>query len=158
MRVLFLDIDGVLHPDPLQIMIGRTLRGKPVARARKVEWPCIWVGLLAEMLAGIDDIEVVIHSSWRLAYTLEELRLALGPIGERIVGATEGAQRWMSIQAWVAANPLIKDYLILDNASVEFPVPAPAQLLLCPSDAGLSDPQVQDRLRRWLRAGSRDLG
>ena len=70
--ILFLDIDGVLHPSS-----GST----PFVPA------C--VAVLESLLSGFPDIEIVITSSWREDKSLPELKALLGrQIGSRVIGIT----------------------------------------------------------------------
>lgn len=73
--ILFLDFDGVLHPDP-----------------DPDQWPdrgecftCLPV--LEDALRGL-DCPVVISSGWRSLYPLAELIAQLGEVGPRVVGIT----------------------------------------------------------------------
>jgi predicted NAD/FAD-binding protein len=51
-RILSLDVDGVLHPDP------RLLPRQEVATLA-------WLDYLVPMLTGHPDVELLVHSSWR---------------------------------------------------------------------------------------------
>lgn len=73
--ILFLDFDGVLHPDP-----------------DPDQWPdrgecftCLPV--LAEALRGL-DCYIVITSGWRSLYPLAELIAPMGELGTRVLGIT----------------------------------------------------------------------
>lgn len=83
--ILFLDIDGVLHPDPPQ----------PDQRLRSLP-------RLIEVLRDFPAVEVVISSLWRERLSLDELR-ELFPIDlrERVIGVTPIAQR---IDGWLPAR------------------------------------------------------
>ena len=70
--ILFLDIDGVLHP---------TSGSKPFVPA------CLSV--LEALVSDFPDIEIVITSSWREEKSLSELKALLGTkLGSRVIGAT----------------------------------------------------------------------
>ncbi len=149
-RVLFLDFDGVLHPDPLQPIPGRFLRGKPVVRYVPVEQPFVHVDLLERLLRMAPDVGLVVHSAWRHSKSHLQLRDCLGPLRHRFLEGTHGQARWRSIQAWLQDYQSVTDFLVLDNSPSEFPMPAPRQLVVCPSDTGISSPTVMARLRAWL--------
>ena len=67
---LFLDFDGVLHS-----MSG--YHDQPFCR----------LPLLEEVLVNA-DVDIVISSSWRFQYSLDELKGKLGQLGSKVVGAT----------------------------------------------------------------------
>ena len=70
--ILFLDIDGVLHPSS----------GSP---------PFVpdCIAVLESLLSDFPDIDIVITSSWREEKSLAELKALLGTqIGSRVIGVT----------------------------------------------------------------------
>ena len=67
---LFLDFDGVLHS-----MSG--YRNEPFCR----------LPLLEEVLVNA-DVDIVISSSWRFQYSLDELKGKLSQLGPKVVGTT----------------------------------------------------------------------
>ena len=83
--ILFVDIDGVLHPDPPQ----------PDQRLRSLP-------RLVEVLRDHPQVEVVISSLWREHLSLEQLR-DLFPVDlrERIIDVTPIAER---IDGWLPAR------------------------------------------------------
>jgi len=136
MRVLFLDLDGVVHPGPgVDTKLGH--------------WA--WVPVLSRLLSGHVDVRVVVHSTWRYEYDLEELRELLGSLGARVLDVVPHGARWESIQAWLGQHGQgVSSWRVLDDAPGEFPDPAPAQLIVCSPETGVSAPDVQDALRGWL--------
>ncbi len=83
--ILFLDIDGVLHPDPPQ----------PDQRLRSLP-------RLAEILRDHPQVEVVISSLWREHLSLDQLRdLFPADLRERIIDVTPIAER---IDGWLPAR------------------------------------------------------
>ena len=79
--ILFLDIDGVLHPDPPQ----------PDQRLRSLP-------RLVEILRDHPQVEVVISSLWREKLSLDQLRdLFPADLRERIIDVTPIAER---IDGW----------------------------------------------------------
>lgn len=83
--ILFLDIDGVLHPDPPQ----------PDQRLRSLP-------RLVEILRDHPQVEVVISSLWREHLSLDQLRdLFPADLRERIIDVTPIAER---IDGWLPAR------------------------------------------------------
>lgn len=138
-RVLSVDFDGVLHP-----------AGKGTLRVDVTHFA--WLPLLERMLVSHPEVELLVHSTWRHRYDLQELRMLLGEVlGPRVVGATPaGDDRWLSIQAWASGQPQALELLILDDACEEFPATLPFCSVFCDPRTGLSDPQVQQSIQHWL--------
>jgi hypothetical protein len=99
--ILFLDFDGVLHPEP--------------CFDRANLFSCL--PRLESVLTDFPDIQIVISSTWRENRTLDVLRGFFSePIQQRIVGATPGwrdhqgllevigYQRQTEIEAWLRSS------------------------------------------------------
>ena len=134
-RTLYLDFDGVLHPNFVQ-------KGEIFSR----------MSLLEEALEGHTP-SLVISSIWRFhetpAYLRNLLPAALRPL---LIGTTGDAHvgrwaRWEEITRH-ARSWGIKDWRALDDAAMEFPPGCP-NLILCDGRKGLQAAQVQ-LLRAWL--------
>lgn len=141
-RVLFIDFDGVLHP---------TLSSDPADADEPVVHTTLfgWLPMLVSALKTHQDVAVVVHSMWRNTHNVDELRELLGALGPRVVGVAPEGLRYASIEAWLAVNPC-HSHRILDDDPVEFPDPAPAELILCNPRTGVSAPDVIAALKRWL--------
>lgn len=97
--LLFLDIDGVLHPVGGDYSFcSRFFSHLP---------------LLEELLREFNSVDVVISSDWRLAESIEQLqRYFSADIRQRIIGATPQIdsnlvvrhRRQLEIQAWLDGN------------------------------------------------------
>ena len=104
---LFLDFDGVLHS-----MSG--YRDEPFCR----------LPLLEEVLINT-DVDIVISSSWRFQYSLDELKDKLGRLGPKVVGMTGDPH----VGSYPRFNEILKhaethqigNWRALDDASYEFP-------------------------------------
>lgn len=144
-RALFLDFDGVLHPAGLTVHDVR----QPVdaIRARRPDLFC-HVGLVDELLRPHPDVQVWVHSGWRLHHPADVILPLLGPLAPRLHGITEGVSRHDSIRQAVLAHG-IDDYRILDDLPEEFDG-TPAELILCDPALGVSCPTVRQRLVEWL--------
>ncbi len=113
MKILFLDIDGVLNskagwerdnPDTIKYM----------------QKEC--VTLLNKIVAEIPDLKIVISSSWRHAFPMEDIITMLGDAGKVVIGKTpqvhlSGGQRGDEIQSWLDFNPGVENFVILDDDS-----------------------------------------
>lgn len=134
-RVLFIDFDGVLHR-----------AGNGIEQTGP---HFIWLPLLAEELAEHPDVALVVHSTWRYQYTLDELRELLAAFGRRVIGVAPRGPRWDAIKWFLQLNPHFTTYRILDDESKEFE-PRPDELVLCDPSLGVTTPGVLAQVARWL--------
>ena len=132
--LLALDFDGVLHP-------------KRAGGPYFLDGPCV---LLAEILDAIGDVEIVISSTWKDAYSLAQLRSKLPqPLSQRAVGTTPSLphsepQRQSEIAAFVAQYPeRWVDWIALDDDESLFR-PHCKQLVLCDPEIGFSANQAAE--------------
>lgn len=139
MHVIFLDFDGVLHP---------------AGDGKETVVHFQWLQVLVQLLEPWPDVHLAVHSTWRYLHTPMELRSLLGPLGGRFIGAVPRGPRAESILWFLHLNPDITRYLVLDDAPREFPHGFPGGLLLCDSQVGISDPEVQVRLHAWLEGAA----
>ena len=141
-RVLFLDIDGVVHPAKEVNSLGPSKLYMQVG-------PFGWLPHLAKVLEAHPDVALVVHSSWRETFTLDEIREMYLELGDRSVDVTPPGSRYESILEWLQQRPTVS-YLILDDDASEFPTPKPSELVICDPNKGLSDLQVLTAVRQWL--------
>ena len=135
-KVLFLDIDGVLH----------AVDG-PGPNMRQF----VWLPVLKDLIGGHDDLRIVIHASARRTSPADFLCAQLGLGKGLCLGVTNPRlERWTSIRDWIENYPLIESFRVLDDQAHEFPEPLPAQLILCDGRRGLSEPAVQAALKEWI--------
>lgn len=110
MRVVFLDVDGVLNRQGFRPAESRGL----------VSWiePELAARLAREVTAL--DARVVLASDWRIGRTVEALREALGAHGLPLHDVTPsacGGGRWREIAAWLAAHDCAAEQAaIVDDA------------------------------------------
>jgi len=133
--VLFLDFDGVLHPN------------LATPEQRFVRLP-----LLANAL-GDSEVQIIVSSSWRFEWSLARLK-ALFPesIRTRLVGTTGPAHigrhaRWNEINACCTERRLT-NWRALDDAYFEFPDPC-EQLIRCEGSRGIGQAECV-ALAAWL--------
>ena len=139
---LFLDFDGVLHPN---------LTPPP---QRFSQLP-----LLVEAI-GHSSVEIVISSSWRFEWSLARMKgFFPESLRPRIVGTTGPAHigrhaRWQEITRY-CSEAAISNWRALDDARFEFPDPC-EQLIACDGGRGLEHRQCEV-LRLWLGDGASTL-
>jgi len=137
------DFDGVLHPTVIEVeprrmesVIGIGLFG--------------WLPALVRTLQTHPDVGLVVHSTWRYTHDPDELRLLLGGLGKRMLGAAPRGPRYESILWWLHLNPQFTDHRILDDDPSEFPRPLPTELIVCNPEVGVTSQEVAAALRAWL--------
>jgi hypothetical protein len=144
--ILFLDYDGVLHPDPCYDT-RRLFEHAP---------------RLAAVIAPFPEVCVVLSTSWRTARAMDAV-LAPLPAGlrERVIGATPFAsafsppphllpyRRHAECVQWMIENRQAdRDWIALDDRTSWFS-PACEYLIACDSQAGFND-EAAGRLRAFL--------
>jgi hypothetical protein len=137
MRILFLDIDGVLNHDvDAEVDHGLLLRVHGQMRhfrrddvKKRLKW------LLPEAVARVNRIldvsgaKLVISSTWREHNTRDELQMLLEARGltHKIFGMTpvlpkpapgKEVERGVEIDAWLKMHPEVTSYAILDDGWV----------------------------------------
>ena len=111
MRILFLDVDGVLNRTGFQ----------PADTVELASW--IEPGLAAHLDAVVREIdaEVVMSSDWRIGGSLDQLREQLAragmDVGLRDITPVLGGQpRWREIEAWMVEHRVHpEDIVIVDD-------------------------------------------
>ena len=147
MKILFTDVDGVLHP----LTAGEQLDPyAPVSESIGNPALFCYVQMLADILAPHDDVGIVVHSTWRLFTFGQDLRTLLGPLARYFTGTTPKGARYESI-CWMAEQNQVKDYRIIDDAPGEFP-DGLHELIVCNPERGIDDPAVLVQLQEWLHA------
>ncbi len=138
---LYLDFDGVLHPNFVD-------KGRLFNHMQK----------LTNAIAG-KPLRIVISSSWRFHESLDYLKSLFEPTTRsQIVGCTGPAHigkwpRWNEIKNHVHTYG-VTDWVALDDAYMEFP-PQCEELILCDGRKGLQDSQMQ-HLLNWLHNQRRE--
>lgn len=144
--ILFLDFDGVLHPEPC---FDRTNLFCCLPR-------------LENVLTDFQDVQIVISSTWRENRSLESLRSFFGSsIRPRIIDVTPswrdhselfesiGYQRQAEIEAWLrSSNEPWTPWVAIDDKSYLFR-PFIKNLIKTNSDAGF-DIEAEKKLRTYL--------
>lgn len=118
--ILFLDFDGVLHP-----LFPRT------DRSHEENQHFEGCSRLANVLDRVAPrMKIVISSTWRAGYTIEQLRTFLGPLGGRVIGMTpilnlrEDGARELEAQMWMDeytrnhSRPMLRWFAMDDVAGI----------------------------------------
>ena len=142
LMVLFLDFDGVLHPDPPNSSNPLWCRTE----------------LLVNWLESRPDVEVVVSSTWRHGHNLQELQNLVPPgLACRLVGCTglvheELYARQRECEEWMRENrdPWVH-WIALDDRVWNFR-PFEKRLIPCPRSTGINLQVLQalDKLSRSL--------
>ena len=112
MKVLFLDIDGVLNSVRTSVAFG----GYPMELEHIAAFDAAAIRLL-QRLCDSAGVQVVLSSAWRKSYTAAQVGKALGlPIIDSTPSHTDG-HRGGEIKAWLDAHPEVKAYAIIDDDS-----------------------------------------
>jgi hypothetical protein len=143
--VLFLDIDGVLHPaGAVSQNFDGTLSMINAFR---------WERILRDCLADFPEVALILHSTWRLLWeTDQELKQQLPAfLGGRFNGTTPRSvmSRYASIQQYCEDHG-IERYVIVDDERAAFPASL-SELILCASNTGLSGDGIEERLWSALK-------
>jgi hypothetical protein len=147
-KVLFIDIDGVLHD--ARNVSGLSASGGHVDLAYFAQRNGLFchAALLADALQHAPEVMVIVHSNWRECVGNAALRELLGPLAQFYVGITGDGARHERILRVVerlgGAN-----YRILDDDVDAFPDDC-VELISCDPTLGASDPEVLSRVVDWL--------
>ncbi len=145
--IIFLDFDGVLHPEPCQLA-GELCH----------------VPRFESVLRDFPSVRVVISSAWRLNQDLDTLRSYFSPdIAERIIGVTPSwkqldddapsYERQAEVEAWLRRHASPWDgFVVLDDRPWLFS-PFYAPLVKCVRSTGLDD-ESERQLREYLTRSS----
>lgn len=157
-RVLFLDFDGVLHPDD----VYRTRSGLELRAPGQL---MMHAGILLEILKEFPQVKISLSTSWVRILGYRRARSALSPDLQALtVSSTwhskmpraplEGYDmysRYQQIRAAVTRAGL-KNWIALDDDPFESWPVNDRRLIRTDPDLGLSSVLTQDELRAKLRA------
>jgi hypothetical protein len=162
--ILFLDYDGVLHPDGVYLEHGR-----PVLRVEGKLF--MWAGLLVDVLTSHPSVRIVLSTSWvrELRYSCARDYLPV-VLRSRVIGATwhsamafddelrpqehetwwDQATRYQQIRRYVDRAGLT-DWIAMDDQPVGWDEADLGHLIRTNGERGLSDPDVLSRLTDLLK-------
>ena len=161
--ILFLDFDGVLHPDRAYLHRGRPM----LVGAGQL---FMWVDILVELLTPYPEIQIVISSSWprelRFSKAKKYLPLALQ---NKVIGATwhsgmakhpeanhhiqstwwDTATRYEQIRRYID-RAQIKNWLAIDDNPTGWQDIDKEKIIITNSDMGISDLFIINILKHKL--------
>lgn len=162
--ILFLDFDGVLHPDAAYLE-----RGRPVLRTDGELF--MWADALVELLAERSHVQIVLSTSWTRELRFARARDYLpGELRKRVIGSTwhsgmatdaelrplgretwwDTATRYQQIRRYVDRAGLTQ-WVAIDDQPEGWAEADRAHLVQTQADTGLSDPTALSRLAELLR-------
>ncbi len=111
MKVLFLDIDGVLNSRRSQLAFG----AYPHDFSNMQQFDLVAVGLIRR-LCRVTGCSCVLSSDWRYYTTAH---IAANSLDLPIIGATPqlDGSRGLEINAWLSDHPEVERYAIIDDIS-----------------------------------------
>lgn len=158
-RLLFLDFDGVLHPDAVYL----TRRGIELRAEGEL---FMWAPLLNDALANHPDMQIVLSTSWARNLGFDRARRALPAVlRHQVIGATwhsamgkgwpdfipwDAQTRWEQIEAYLSRLAEPVNWLAIDDDGQGWPIAQRDRLILTDPDHGLSDPAVAAELTHKL--------
>lgn len=112
MKIIFLDIDGVLNSTKTCIAFG----GYPNELEHKGAFDWVAIKLL-QRLCDSEGIQIVLSSTWRRFYELKDIADALDlPIIDKTI-YLGGDARGEEIKEWLIRHPDVEMYAIIDDDS-----------------------------------------
>lgn len=152
LKIVFLDIDGVLNSSPF---LAQRRAASSHREAALLAIDPLAVGRL-DMLVRSSSAKVVVSSAWRHAYSSEQIGAFLmhhGFTGEVIDSTpTLHVGRGYEIREWLIRQPAVESFVILDD--IKEMAPLQYALVNTSSDTGLLDVHV-DRALKILRVPTR---
>lgn len=130
-RVVFLDIDGVLNSVGTYKFFQKQYKEGDEIPDIKDELCLISMSNLNCILKQVPDCKIVISSTWRKTYPLEELIEMFKKYGYEwpIIGVTPSLRRKLSemadrgdeIRSWLKDNPGVEQHVAIDDNYVSLP-------------------------------------
>lgn len=157
--LLFLDYDGVLHPDAVFL-------SKKGPQLRSEGELFMWVDILERELSTLPNVRIVLSTSWvfHLGYSRALKRLPQS-VQHRVIGSTWHSSmqkdlsdevvwgelsRYSQIMKYVSRSR-VTNWVAIDDDSEGWPLSERRKLVLSHSDTGLSDVDTVRELRTRLR-------
>lgn len=152
---LFLDFDGVLHPDA-----AHRIAGKIVLKAEG-HFLFEWTPVLEEILVPYPGLQIVLSTSWVRVLSFDEALIWLPEtLQRRVVGATwhrHGPRGWIYLSRYEQIIRNVerhehRHWLAIDDSGEGWAMEHREHLVLTDSFLGLGAPAAQQELRDKLVA------
>ncbi len=160
--MLFLDFDGVLHPDAAFLV-----KGRPTLKADGEFF--MWALLLTKTLADFPEVQIVLSTSWARELSFSRARRWLPQEWRtRVIGSTwhsamsfkcdgfrslstwwDEATRYQQIRRY-SGRAGLSDWVAIDDQPEGWGADDPDKLVHTHSETGLSDPVVRALLAARL--------
>lgn len=160
-RLLFLDFDGVLHPDAVYL----TSRGVELRAEGEL---FMWAPVLVEALAPHQDVQIVLSTSWARNLGFHRARSVLpAALQARVIGATwhsamgkgwpdfipwDAQTRYEQIQSYLSRLSAPANWLAIDDDDRGWPDVDRNRLIFTIPNLGLSAPNTTAELDKKLEA------
>lgn len=150
--ILFLDFDGVLHPESVYRINGQPTLVGPGALFQHA-------GVLVEILAPHPEVKIVLSTSWVSILGFDRTRAYLPPaLDNRVVGATYHTQAkdwWHQATRYdqIARYVRLKrpgNWVAIDDDAIGWPDALLHQVVQTDPKMGLGDPATQQALTAAL--------
>ena len=160
--ILFLDFDGVLHPDAAFLV-----KGRPTLKAEGELF--MWAPLLVDVLTDFPDVQIVLSTSWARELSFSRARCWLPySLRVRVIGSTwhslmafqpdgfpvahtwwDAATRYQQIKRYVGRAGLL-NWVAIDDQPEGWGAEDVDKLVHTNGETGLSDPAVRALLAARL--------
>ncbi len=155
MKILFLDVDGVLNCQRIIFEAYKVRRDYGIVDEKKDYLAMLDETMISRLNKIIEQTEakVVISSSWRQLHPLDELIWMLEQKGFKgsVIGKTPkiGGKRGYEIEHWLDHNEGVENYVILDdNSDMLFPQMSHfVKTEFYGEDGGLQDNDVEKAIK-----------
>lgn len=162
MKVLFLDIDGVLNSGAWFKLRSPTPRDASEIEYWRTHIDPVAVGRM-NRVAQATECTFVLSSTWRILHSLEEMNEILRSVGavfqvtdetpdgakEEIYDKFGSHERGAEIYDWLQEHPKVTNYVIVDDDS-DMGILAP-RLVQTDFDTGLQDSHVLEIIERFKK-------
>lgn len=162
MKVLFLDIDGVIVTRESLLKHSENMKEKRAnghsfddldawMKAQHEQFHHVCLLNLAEIVKNCPDLKIVVTSTWRLGRSVQDLKdLFPDIIAERIVDKTKASIhgfRGAEIEEWLDRHPEVEKFVILDDDSDMTEVQKKNHFVQTTMLEGLTRNHVDDAIR-----------
>ena len=130
MFICFIDIDGVFYTEQSYFYWDLQEDGERKSKLAAERFCPISISNLNYLCQQVPELNIVISSTWRTSFSLDDLRILFGEEGfkyiDRIIDITpvqrlRGDGRELEIEAWLKEHPEVKDWVAVDDHAYAIP-------------------------------------